>query len=176
MTGELHRGALNVLNDEGWIILRGIIGLLIISIIGGRMLNWFIFPTPYIVCLPNYLKLLTLFVCILGAIIGYILTNINLYFSNKSLIFYNTRIFLGRIWFIPYISTYGIIYYPLDLGGRVFKSIDQGWSEFFGSQNLYNNLVYYSKGTSFLQNNNLKIYLLFFVLWVTILIFLIIFV
>ena len=176
ITGELHRGALNVLNDEGWIILRGIIGLLVIRIIGGSILNWFIFPTPYIVCLPYYLKLLTLFVCISGAIIGYLISNINLYFSNKSLIFYNTSIFLGRIWFIPYISTYGIIYYPLNLGGQVYKSMDQGWSEFFGSQNLYNNLVYYSKGTSFLQNNNLKIYLLFFVLWVTILIFLIIFV
>nr|AMP43723.1 NADH dehydrogenase subunit 5 [Dolichopus bigeniculatus] len=176
MTGELHSGALNVLNDEGWIMLRGMMGLLIMSIIGGSMLNWFIFPTPYMVCLPYYLKLLTLFVCISGAIMGYIISNINLYFSNKSLIFYNTSMFLGSMWFMPYISTYGIIYYPLDLGGRVFKSMDQGWSEFFGSQNLYNNLVYYSKGTSFLQNNNLKIYLLFFVLWVTILIFLMIFV
>nr|UJG45326.1 NADH dehydrogenase subunit 5 [Dolichopus plumipes] len=176
MTGELHSGALNVLNDEGWIMLRGMMGLLIMSIIGGSMLNWFIFPTPYMVCLPYYLKLLTLFVCITGAIMGYIISNINLYFSNKSLIFYNTSMFLGSMWFMPYISTYGVIYYPLELGGQVFKSMDQGWSEFFGSQNLYNNLTYYSKGTSFLQNNNLKIYLLFFVLWVTILIFLMIFV
>nr|YP_010250269.1 NADH dehydrogenase subunit 5 [Lichtwardtia dentalis]QTV20894.1 NADH dehydrogenase subunit 5 [Lichtwardtia dentalis] len=176
MTGELHSGALNVLNDEGWVMLRGMMGLLIMSIIGGSMLNWFIFPTPYMVCLPYYLKLLTLFVCIVGAIMGYIISNINLYFSNKSLIFYNTSMFLGSMWFMPYISTYGVVYYPLNLGGQVYKSMDQGWSEFFGSQNLYNNLVYYSKGTSFLQNNNLKIYLLFFVLWVTILIFLMIFV
>nr|WUV40951.1 NADH dehydrogenase subunit 5 [Dolichopus linearis] len=176
MTGELHSGALNVLNDEGWIMLRGMMGLLVMSIIGGSMLNWFIFPTPYMVCLPYYLKLLTLFVCILGAIMGYIISNINLYFSNKSLIFYNVSMFLGNMWFMPYISTYGVIYYPLNLGGYVFKCMDQGWSEFFGSQNSYNNLVYYSKGTSFLQNNNLKIYLLFFVLWVTILIFLMIFV
>nr|UJG45170.1 NADH dehydrogenase subunit 5 [Dolichopus brevipennis] len=176
MTGELHSGTLNVLNDEGWIMLRGMMGLLIMSIIGGSMLNWLIFPTPYMICLPYYLKLLTLFVCISGAIMGYIISNINLYFSNKSLIFYNTSMFLGSMWFMPYISTYGIIYYPLDLGGQVFKSMDQGWSEYFGSQNLYNNLAYYSSGTSLLQNNNLKIYLLFFVLWVTILIFLMIFI
>nr|YP_010616039.1 NADH dehydrogenase subunit 5 [Dolichopus galeatus]WAU47313.1 NADH dehydrogenase subunit 5 [Dolichopus galeatus] len=176
MTGELHSGALNVLNDEGWIMLRGMMGLLIMSIIGGSLLNWFIFPTPYMICLPYYLKLLTLFVCISGAIMGYMISNINLYFFNKSLIYYNISMFLGSMWFMPYISTYGIIYYPLNLGGLVFKNMDQGWSEFFGSQNLYSNLVYYSKGTSFLQNNNLKIYLLFFVLWVTILIFLMIFV
>nr|YP_010385094.1 NADH dehydrogenase subunit 5 [Dolichopus ungulatus]UPL65104.1 NADH dehydrogenase subunit 5 [Dolichopus ungulatus] len=176
MTGELHSGALNVLNDEGWIMLRGMMGLLLMSIIGGSTLNWLIFPTPHMICLPYYLKLLTLLVCILGAIMGYIISNINLYFFNKSLIFYNMGMFLGSMWFMPYISTYGVIYYPLGLGGRVFKSMDQGWSEFFGSQNLYNNLVYYSKGSSFLQNNNLKIYLLFFVLWVTILVFLMIFI
>nr|YP_009755475.1 NADH dehydrogenase subunit 5 [Hercostomus brevipilosus]QIP53952.1 NADH dehydrogenase subunit 5 [Hercostomus brevipilosus] len=176
MTGELHSGALNVLNDEGWIMLRGMMGLLVMSIIGGSMLNWLIFPTPFMVCLPNYLKLLTLFVCIVGAIMGYIISNINLYFSNKSLIFYNTSMFLGSMWFMPYISTYGIIYHPLNLGGLIYKGMDQGWSEFFGSQNLYNNLVYYSKGTSFLQNNNLKIYLMFFVFWVIMLIFMMIFV
>nr|YP_010432677.1 NADH dehydrogenase subunit 5 [Gymnopternus congruens]USW06227.1 NADH dehydrogenase subunit 5 [Gymnopternus congruens] len=176
MTGELHSGALNVLNDEGWVMLRGMMGLLIMSIIGGSMLNWFIFPTPYMICLPFYLKLLTLFVCIVGGVLGYIISNINLYFSNKSLIFYNTSMFLGSMWFMPYISTYGIIYYPLNLGGLVYKNMDQGWSEFFGSQNLYHNLTYYSKGTSFLQNNNLKIYLMFFVFWVTILIFMMIFV
>nr|UFP92432.1 NADH dehydrogenase subunit 5 [Gymnopternus bomiensis] len=176
MTGELHSGALNVLNDEGWIMLRGMLGLLIMSIIGGSMLNWFIFPTPYMICLPFYLKLLTLFVCIVGGVTGYIISNINLYFSNKSLIFYNSSLFLGSMWFMPYISTYGVIYYPLKLGGLVYKNMDQGWSEYFGSQNLYNNLVYYSKGTSFLQNNNLKIYLMFFVFWVIILIFMMVFV
>nr|QNE85642.1 NADH dehydrogenase subunit 5 [Poecilobothrus nobilitatus] len=176
MTGELHSGALNVLNDEGWVMLRGMMGLLIMSIIGGSMLNWLIFPTPFMVCLPYYLKLLTLFVCIMGAIMGYFISNINLYFFNKSFIYYNTSVFLGSMWFMPYISTYGVIYYPLNLGGLVYKSVDQGWSEFFGSQNLYYNLAYYSKGTSFLQNNSLKIYLMFFVFWVIILIFMMVFI
>uniref|UniRef100_UPI00315D966C NADH dehydrogenase subunit 5 n=1 Tax=Paraclius curvispinus TaxID=3133235 RepID=UPI00315D966C len=176
MTGELHSGGLNVLNDEGWVMLRGMMGLLIMSIIGGSMLNWLIFPSPYMVCLPYYLKLLTLFVCIVGAIMGYLISNINLYFSNKSFILYNTSVFLGSMWFMPYISTYGVIYYPLYLGGQIYKNIDQGWSEYFGSQNLYMNLVYYSKGMSFFQNNNLKIYLMFFIFWVITLIFMMIFI
>lgn len=71
---------MNILNDESWIILRGIIGLLIIRIIGGRILNWLIFPFPYIICLPIYIKLLTLFVCIVGGLFGYLISLRNLFF------------------------------------------------------------------------------------------------
>jgi NADH-ubiquinone oxidoreductase chain 5 len=78
------------------------------------------------VCLPYYLKLLTLFVCIVGGLVGYIISNISLYFYNKSLNNYILRNFIGSMWFIPYLSTYGIIKYPLMLGGVVVKSFDQG--------------------------------------------------
>nr|QLY89961.1 NADH dehydrogenase subunit 5 [Sympycnus pulicarius] len=175
MTGELNSGTLNVLNDEGWIMLRGMMGLLIMSIIGGSMLSWLIFPTPYMICLPFYLKQLTMFVCLFGGILGYLISNVNLYFLNKSFMFYNMSWFLGSMWFMPYISTYGIIYYPLNMGGKIYKNMDQGWSEYFGSQNIYNNLKIYSKFISLIQMNNLKIYLMFFVLWVIFLTFLSIF-
>nr|QVL29103.1 NADH dehydrogenase subunit 5 [Ceratitis anonae] len=166
MTGELNCGSLNMLSDEGWIMLRGMSGLLFMSIIGGSMLSWLIFPTPYMVCLPFYLKLLTLFVCILGGLIGYLISNVSLYYFNKSLNSYLMSYYFGSMWFMPYISTYGIINYPLILGGIVSKSFDQGWSEFLGGQNLYNQLVKYSQYSSFMHNNNLKIYLMLFILWI----------
>ena len=175
LTGDLNCGRLNMLNDEGWVILKGIIGLLVISIIGGSILNWLIFPTPLMVCLPYYLKLLTLFVCIVGGLVGYIISNISLYFYNKSLNNYILRNFIGSMWFIPYLSTYGIIKYPLMLGGVVVKSFDQGWSEYLGGQHLYSKLVKYSQLSLIIQNNNLKVYLITFVLWVIILFMLIIF-
>lgn len=166
ITGDLNCGALNILNDEGWIMLRGILGLLFIRIIGGRMLSWLIFPTPLIVCLPYYLKLLTLFVCVVGGISGYLISNVSLFYFNKSLANYVSSYYFGSMWFIPYISTYGIIRYPLVVGNLVVKSFDQGWSEFWGGQNLYNKLVSCSQANYILQNNNLKIYLLVFVLWI----------
>nr|QVL29337.1 NADH dehydrogenase subunit 5 [Ceratitis punctata] len=166
MTGELNCGSLNMLNDEGWIMLRGMSGLLFMSIIGGSMLSWLIFPTPYMVCLPVYLKLLTLFVCILGGLIGYLVSNVSLYYFNKSLNNYLSSYYFGSMWFMPFISTYGVVNYPLILGGVVFKSFDQGWSEFLGGQNLYNQLVSYSRYNFFMHNNNLKIYLMLFILWV----------
>nr|YP_010894905.1 NADH dehydrogenase subunit 5 [Phortica tanabei]WJW73418.1 NADH dehydrogenase subunit 5 [Phortica tanabei] len=169
MSGELNCSSLNMLNDESWIMLRGMMGLLIMSIIGGSMLNWLIFPTPYMICLPLFMKLLTLFVCIFGGLFGYLISNVSLYFINKSLLNYSVSMFLGSMWFMPYISTYGLIYSPLNYGQLVVKSFDQGWSEYFGSQHIYQKLMKYSKLFFMMQNNNLKIYLLLFVFWILIL-------
>lgn len=174
VTGDLNCRRLNVLRDEGWVILKGIIGLLIISIIGGRILNWLIFPTPYMICLPIYLKQLTLFVCITGGLFGYFISLVNLYFYNKSLDLYNISYFLGSIWFIPYISTYGIINYPLNFGKIIYKSIDQGWSEYLGGQIIFKIFINISQYNQFVQNNNFKIYMRVFVLWIFIIIIIII--
>lgn len=65
---------------------------------------------------------------------------------------------------MPYISTYGVNRYPLVVGGSVYRAIDQGWSEVFGAQNLYTNMVGYSKYLIGVQGNSLKLSFLFFVL------------
>nr|UCU06774.1 NADH dehydrogenase subunit 5 [Xylota coquilletti] len=169
MTGDLNCGALNVLNDESWIMLKGMLGLMIMSIVGGSMLSWLIFLTPYMICLPYYLKFMTLFVCIVGGLSGYLMSKISLFFSNKSLNNYFISMFAGSMWFMPYISTYGIVNYSLKIGMNVVKNFDQGWSEFMGSQNLYKQLVIYSQFNYMMQNNNLKVYMLIFVLWILIL-------
>nr|YP_007026336.1 NADH dehydrogenase subunit 5 [Calliphora vicina]AFV08604.1 NADH dehydrogenase subunit 5 [Calliphora vicina] len=169
MTGDSNFSSLNMLNDEGWVMLKSMMGLLILSIFGGSMLSWLIFPTPVVVVLPSYLKLLTLFVCIVGGVSGYLISNISLFFYNKALNNYNSSYFLGSMWFMPYISTYGIINYSLIVGSMTVKSFDQGWSEYFGGQQLYLNLVKNSQLNQMLQNNNLKIYLLSFIFWIMIL-------
>nr|WKU83826.1 NADH dehydrogenase subunit 5 [Brachypalpus oarus] len=175
MTGDLNCSSLNVLNDEGWIMLKGMMGLMIMSIVGGSMLSWLIFLTPYSICLPYYLKFMTLFVCIIGGLCGYLMSKISLFFINKSLNNYFISVFVGSMWFMPYISTYGIINYSLKIGMNVLKNFDQGWSEFIGSQNLYKQLVIHSQYNYLMQNNNLKVYLLIFVLWILILVMFLIF-
>nr|YP_010236186.1 NADH dehydrogenase subunit 5 [Desmomyia sinensis]QTD82960.1 NADH dehydrogenase subunit 5 [Desmomyia sinensis] len=169
MTGDFNSSSLHVLSDEGWIMLKSMTGLLIMAVIGGSMLMWLIFPTPHMICLPYYLKLLTLFVCIMGGLIGYLIANVSLYYYNKSLEVYNISVFCGSMWFMPYISTYGVIYWPLYLGTQSVKSFDQGWSEFMGSQMLYYSLKNTSKFNQLIQDNNLKIYLLTFVMWILVL-------
>nr|WKU83839.1 NADH dehydrogenase subunit 5 [Ceriana alboseta] len=176
MTGDMNCSALNILNDESWLMLKGMLGLMIMSIIGGSILSWSIFLTPYMICLPYYLKFMTLFVCIIGGLIGYLISSVSLYFVNKSLNFYYFSLFVGSMWFMPYFSTYGIINYPLKLGMITLKNFDQGWSEFMGSQNLFFQLVKYSQLNYLVQNNNLKIYFMLFILWITILMMMFIFI
>nr|YP_009727751.1 NADH dehydrogenase subunit 5 [Rhinoestrus usbekistanicus]QHX99778.1 NADH dehydrogenase subunit 5 [Rhinoestrus usbekistanicus] len=169
MTGNFYFFSLNLLNDESWVMLSSMMGLLILSIFGGSMLCWLIFPSPLFIILPFYLKLLTLWVCLLGGLVGYLVSMVSLFFFNKSLYNYNFSYFLGSMWFMPYISSYGIINYFLMAGKLVIKSIDHGWSEVFGGQQLYSNLVISTQFNQTLQNNNLKIYLLSFIFWVVIL-------
>nr|YP_010968361.1 NADH dehydrogenase subunit 5 [Isomyia nebulosa]WNO18609.1 NADH dehydrogenase subunit 5 [Isomyia nebulosa] len=169
MTSDSIFTSLNMLNDEGWIMLKSMLGLLILSIFGGSMLSWLIFFTPITIVLPFYLKSLTMFVCIVGGFMGYLISNISLFFYNKTLNNYNMSYFLGSMWFMPYISTYGIINYSFMMGSMLVKNFDQGWSEFFGGQQLYLNLIKNSQLNQMMQNNNLKIYLMSFLFWIVIL-------
>jgi NADH-ubiquinone oxidoreductase chain 5 len=78
------------------------------------------------ICLPFYLRFLTIFVCLLGGWVGYELSIINLGGSLVSLLFYNTSSFSGSMWFIPYFSTYGVSLSPLLLGYDSLRISDLG--------------------------------------------------
>lgn len=173
LSGGFKESSLNCLNDESWGISKSILCLLVIAVIGGAILRWLIFSSPLIVCLPIYIKNLTLFICVTGGVFGYLIRKVRLYFSNKSLNFYLFRFLNNAIWFIPILSTIGIVYYPLLLGRNTLKSFDQGWSEYIGGQKIYSLIKYFSKINQFLQNNNLKIYLIIFIFWVIFLVLLV---
>nr|UPX88623.1 NADH dehydrogenase subunit 5 [Ptychoptera scutellaris] len=168
MVGNFNSSSFHPLNDENWVMLKGMLGLLIMAVIGGSMLSWLIFPTPNMICLPKLLKLLVLITCILGGFFGYLISNVSLFFINKSMETYGVSYFSGSMWFMPMISVSGIIKPPLALGLMTIKSMDQGWSEYFGGQMIYYSLKKYSLYLQLMQNNNLKIYLLTFILWIII--------
>nr|YP_010240502.1 NADH dehydrogenase subunit 5 [Chlorops oryzae]QTF87843.1 NADH dehydrogenase subunit 5 [Chlorops oryzae] len=176
MTDSLNCGSLNMLNDEGWIMLKGMFGLLIMSIMGGSLLNWLMFSSLYVINLPWYLKLLTLFICLMGGLCGYLVSNVSLYFINKSFTYYNVTYFLGSMWFMPYISTYGLIGFPLNYGFLVIKSFDQGWSELMGARFLTMLLINYSKINTDFYNNNLKLYFMTMIIWIVLLVLLMMFI
>nr|YP_009689624.1 NADH dehydrogenase subunit 5 [Limatus flavisetosus]QEE94327.1 NADH dehydrogenase subunit 5 [Limatus flavisetosus] len=175
MTGEYKMFGLNMLNDYGWIMTFSIFILMIMVIFGGSMLSWLMFYNNSMICLPMLMKLLILMVCLLGGIFGYLISNTSLFFLNKSLYLYKISYFSGMMWFMPVISTLGVIKMPLNLGLNCSKIFDQGWSEYFGGQMLYNQLKNYSLYIQNFQNNNLKIYLLSYLLWMFVLIFLMLF-
>nr|UFZ13067.1 NADH dehydrogenase subunit 5 [Protohermes niger] len=169
MTGTFNFKSLNSINDEEWVMLKGMLGLLFLAIMGGSMLSWLIFPTPSVIVLPFLLKTMALSVSIFGLWIGYEMAKFSLSWNLYSLNTYFLTNFLGSMWFMPILSTKFISNYFLKLGYMIIKSVDQGWSEMLGGQGMYKFMQSYSQVNQYLQFNNLKIFLLSFVVWIIIL-------
>nr|YP_009349825.1 NADH dehydrogenase subunit 5 [Metrioptera bonneti]AQM39961.1 NADH dehydrogenase subunit 5 [Metrioptera bonneti] len=169
MTGDFNSTSFHPLNDEGWTMLSGMLVLTMMAILGGCMLSWVLFPTPEMICLPNELKMLALIVSVLGGWIGYEISKFSLSYDLLSLKMFMLSNFLGSMWFMPFLSTYGVSYAPLFLGKQTYKALDQGWSEDWGGQMIYNQSVQYSQVIQKWQNNSIKIYLIGFVLWMVML-------
>lgn len=169
MVGDFNINSFHPINDEGWLILKIIISLVLISIICGSLLRWLIFPTPYLICLPLNIKLLTILICFMGGFIGYTVSNVSLFSYNKSLNLNYVISFISLMWFLPVISTNIMCLYPLKLG-NLLKGLDQGWREFFGAQNLFKTLILYTKFYQFIHFNRIKLYLISFIIWFIVLI------
>nr|QNE85989.1 NADH dehydrogenase subunit 5 [Isoptena serricornis] len=169
MSGDFNVSALHPLSDEGWVMLRGMMSLSFMAVVGGSLLSWILFPVPSMICLPLGLKTLALSVSILGGWIGYELAKFSISYEMQTLRFHFMSSFMGSMWFMPFISTYGVSKAPLQMGIYVHKSFDQGWSEYFGAQGLYKMFMFGSSIVQNWQNNDLKTYLISFMFWVIIL-------
>nr|YP_010936671.1 NADH dehydrogenase subunit 5 [Callistethus plagiicollis]WKW91640.1 NADH dehydrogenase subunit 5 [Callistethus plagiicollis] len=166
LVGDFNFSSLSKINDSGKIMLQGMSGLILLVIFGGSVLMWLMFPTPYFICLPFIMKVMALIVTFFGAWFGYELSKFSLSYSLKSYMFLKSSLFFSSMWNMPYISTFGMNYYPINLGGVIYKTVDQGWSEYYGSQHLYTSLKKSSLFLQFLYNNNYKVFMLLIVMWV----------
>nr|AVG72772.1 NADH dehydrogenase subunit 5 [Saturnia boisduvalii] len=157
------------LYDEDYIMLKSMMMLLFMSVVSGSFLSWMIFSYPYMIYLPFNLKMLVIYVSLLGGVMGYLISNMYIYSLNKFLMTYNMSSFLCLMWFMPNLSTYGITYYFLNLGQNLMKNIDLGWSEVYSGQGIVGIMKNYSVFYNIFQMNNMKIYLFSFVLWMFVL-------
>nr|YP_010230455.1 NADH dehydrogenase subunit 5 [Rhodinia fugax]QSV08496.1 NADH dehydrogenase subunit 5 [Rhodinia fugax] len=153
------------LYDEDLVMLKSMLVLLLMSVISGSLLSWMIFSYPYMIYLPFNMKMMVIYVSLMGGIMGYLISNMNIYGVNKFLLTYNMSNFLCLMWFMPNLSTYGLVFYFLNLGQNLTKNIDLGWSELYSGQGMVNILKNYSIFYNFFQVNNMKIYLFSFILW-----------
>uniref|UniRef100_A0AAU7NK13 NADH-ubiquinone oxidoreductase chain 5 n=1 Tax=Solus parvifenestratus TaxID=1108703 RepID=A0AAU7NK13_9NEOP len=161
------------LYDEDYIMLKSMMVLLMMSVVSGSLLSWLIFSYPHMIYLPFNMKMMVIYVSLIGGIMGYLVSNMNIYGINKFLMTYNTSNFFCIMWFMPNLSTYGITFYFLNFGQNLMKNIDMGWSEIYSGQGLVNIMKSYSVFYNFFQVNNLKIYLFSFIMWIFILFFMI---
>nr|YP_009512706.1 NADH dehydrogenase subunit 5 [Omiodes indicata]AXJ93424.1 NADH dehydrogenase subunit 5 [Omiodes indicata] len=156
------------LYDEDFIMMKSMFILLFMSTISGSLLMWMIFPYPYMIYLPFNLKMMVIYVSILGIFLGYLVSNMNIYSINKFIYSYEMSNFLCMMWFMPSLSTYGLNYYFLNIGQTLLKNIDMGWSEMYSGQGMFMIMKKYSIFYNLFQMNNYKIYLFSFVLWMMI--------
>nr|AGC22262.1 NADH dehydrogenase subunit 5 [Prionotropis hystrix] len=152
-------------DDKGYYISFSMISLLIVAVFGGSFLSWLIFPIPYMISLPYYLKFLTMLVALLGAYLGYLISNLSLSYILFSLSSLSCVSFIGSMWFMPFLSTKFISYLPLKYGYLSSKSFDYGWGELFGGQGLYSLLIYLIYYIQGWYDSNFSVYLLTFIFW-----------
>lgn len=159
--------------DNDHYINLAIIGLVGFSLVGGRCLNWLILSNPSVIYLPLYLKLSVLMCVGAGVWLGGLggeriyVENLTVYPSAKFITF------LGEIWFLPLLSTWGTTCKSLHFGEKNLKYIDQGWYEQFGGRGLNYFLLFMRSKAGVIQRYGLKLCLTLCLMWV-VLIFIII--
>nr|AUM75912.1 NADH dehydrogenase subunit 5 [Nymphalis c-aureum] len=159
------------LYDEDFIMLKSMFILLFMSLVSGSFLSWLIFSYPYMIYLPFNMKMMVMYVTLIGLLSGIFISNMGIYSINKFLKTYNLSLFLTLMWFLPNLSTYMLNYSMLIFGQNLLKNIDMGWGELYKSYGIFNILKYYSVIFYVYQMNNFKVYLFSFVLWMMIFIF-----
>nr|YP_009971728.1 NADH dehydrogenase subunit 5 [Platisus angusticollis]QNG56438.1 NADH dehydrogenase subunit 5 [Platisus angusticollis] len=170
--GELNFISLSLINESSFIMLKGMAGLILWVIMMGSILMWSMFSTPYFICLTFFMKMMTLLMIVAGLVLGFEVSKFNLLYSLKSLNYYQMSIYFSSMWNLPYLSTLGVNFYPINLG-KNYSSFDQEWSEYYGGLNLSYMLISISKMFQVLFMNHLKIYFMIMVMW---LVFLLIFI
>nr|YP_010417512.1 NADH dehydrogenase subunit 5 [Junonia goudoti]USF17567.1 NADH dehydrogenase subunit 5 [Junonia goudoti] len=171
MVNDFNLLSIYNLYDEDFIMLKGMFLLLFMSLISGSFLSWMIFSYPYMIYLSFNMKMMVIYVSLIGMLMGYVISSMGIYSINKFLMTYNLSIFLTMMWFLPGLSTYMMNYNLLILGQKLLKNIDMGWGEIYKSQGMYNIIKNYSIIFYLYQLNNFKIFLFSFVLWMMIIIF-----
>nr|AEI29254.1 NADH dehydrogenase subunit 5 [Polydrusus marginatus] len=166
LVGGFNLLSLNSLNEESKVMLKSMGGLIFLVIIMGSVLVWVMFPSPYFICLSSLMKMMTLSMVVLGMWMGYEISKFNIYYSLKSFKFINLSMFFSFMWNMPILSTFGMNYFPLNLGKAYLKYFDQGWMEYYGGQKLFWSLSNFSGLMQIFSLNHLKIYLLFLLIWV----------
>nr|UXW64271.1 NADH dehydrogenase subunit 5 [Abia sp.] len=134
--------SLNLLNDSLTSMNKSLLGLIIMVIFSGSFMSWLLFPLPMMICLPFYLKFMPIYLIFLGVILGYYF-----YFLSLKLIkikYYNLVMFYSNMWFMPIISTYGLISNFLILGKYITFYIDQGWSEYYLGSGMFSIMINFS--------------------------------
>nr|AWV83439.1 NADH dehydrogenase subunit 5 [Amphipsalta zelandica] len=148
------------LNENMNDMIKGIIILSMYSIVSGSMLSWLMFNDPIMILMPTDGKLMTLMFSILGIWLGY---EMSIFSKTKMKIIYE---FFGSMWFMKQISTFYNQMLLMNNSLMFQKSVDMGWGEMIGPQGISKTLKMMMSLNFKLSNNNFKIQMISFIMWI----------
>nr|YP_009227908.1 NADH dehydrogenase subunit 5 [Chelonibia testudinaria]AII19555.1 NADH dehydrogenase subunit 5 [Chelonibia testudinaria] len=155
-------GSVNL--SDGWgVMMKATLGLTLFSVFFGALISWTTMDCLAVI-LPSSLKNLTLGVCILGALLGFLISCSSFNFSMFKFSFLVW--FSGSMWFLPYLSSQPLVLYPMKLGSDIMKFGDMGWLEYLGGQGTSELIQTLSLKFNYLSMNSLKVFI--FLIWVLI--------
>nr|QCI09462.1 NADH dehydrogenase subunit 5 [Urolabida sp. FS-2019] len=147
-------------------MLLSMIILTFLSIFGGSVLSWLIFPVPCNMFLPFINKVLPLLIVSLGAYLGYEMSNVYWFWKFSGSMNNYALSFFGSMWFLPFFSTNLLSYSFLKLGKIYWNFNDSMWGEYYMSRLIPKYNYYISTSLFFTEFRNLKLYLLLFIMMV----------
>nr|YP_010446927.1 NADH dehydrogenase subunit 5 [Prosopocoilus laterotarsus]QNS37143.1 NADH dehydrogenase subunit 5 [Prosopocoilus laterotarsus maedaorum]UTM10034.1 NADH dehydrogenase subunit 5 [Prosopocoilus laterotarsus] len=168
--GDFNFYSFHLISDTGNVMIKGMAGIIFFVVLMGSVLSWTMLSVPYFICLSFLMKMMTVIVVLLGGWFGFELAQLMFGHVSKSMNYIYSTLFFGSMWNMPFLSTFGVNFYLLQGGESIHSSIDQGWSEYLGSQNFYKNLSWYSKFLQIFHENNLKVFLVLTLMWIVFLI------
>nr|ATU07063.1 NADH dehydrogenase subunit 5 [Neotrogla sp. 5 KY-2017] len=161
--GNLNSMSFHGLFDGDYLMMSNMVILVSFVLVGGVYMSWMIFPIPEMIFMSFYLSIMTIMVLVFGSLAGK-----NMVFYNNSFLsvddFNYTNLlkwFLGLMWFMPILSTYGINKYFLEIGYYYMKVIDCGWGKKIGGQGLMSFFLYLGDKNEFFQNKMFNMYMIF---------------
>nr|UPL65657.1 NADH dehydrogenase subunit 5 [Petillopsis calcar] len=149
---------------ESVTMMSSMIFLVFMSVFGGSLLCWVLFPFPNVLYMSLECKLMPLIFVFLGGWLGY---ELSFMYLNDTIFGLNNKLsvlFMGTMWFMPNFSTYMIYSRSLPISNSYVDFMDMGWGEYIMSNFMGYCLLFMSKLNLYLQNNNIKFYFLSFVL------------
>nr|YP_010729633.1 NADH dehydrogenase subunit 5 [Acasta cyathus]WEF49306.1 NADH dehydrogenase subunit 5 [Acasta cyathus] len=144
--------------SDGWgIMMKSCMGLVLFSVFFGALISWMVMEVESVI-LPTNLKNLTLSVCILGAFLGFFISQSAYNFSKMKFSLY---IWIsGSMWFLPYLSSQPLTHSPFKIGYQIASLGDMGWLELLGGQGMNSYIFQLSQKIQLLSMNSVKVFIL----------------
>nr|QXU57606.1 NADH dehydrogenase subunit 5 [Cherax quadricarinatus]QXU57619.1 NADH dehydrogenase subunit 5 [Cherax quadricarinatus] len=171
MSSLSNMSSVMIVSENHSKMLKGMMTLSVGAVTGGCVLAWVVFPEFYMICLSVPLKILALLVSSLGALLGYIVNMVGSSTSLKTVKFYSYTMFVSSMWFMPILSTFSAPRWSLSSAESFFKIGDKGWSEYFGGEGGFGEVM---KGSIYLQlsqDNMIMVYMKGFFIWIIVVFF-----